>query len=194
MFGRHTDRPAAQDPRSAGIRATPATGMRDVVPVPVHSEAAQYGHAEDSVIGRDDHFEGTLRTQKSVRVLGRFQGQIEAAGSVYVEEGGRVDADVITDEAIIAGQYSGKLICRQRLEIRSTGLAKGEIETVSLMLHEGGFIDGGLHMQRPETGSGSVRSDAGSIRGEGVAPTASVETARATVSGRTGSRNSTSID
>jgi cytoskeletal protein CcmA (bactofilin family) len=192
MFSRHTDKP--EDPRATGIRATPATGMRDVVPVPVSSDAplSGAGHADESVIGRDDKFEGTLRTQRSVRILGHLQGHIEAAKSVYVEEGATVDADLTADEAIIAGQYSGKLVCRQRLEIRSTGVTKGEIETVRLMLHEGGFIDGGLHMQRPDSGPASIRADAGSIRADSAPRTATVEVERATVSSSASSGNSSS--
>jgi cytoskeletal protein CcmA (bactofilin family) len=192
MFSHQTERPDSDDPRASGIRATPATGMRDVEPMPISSEASQSGHAGESVIGREDNFEGTLRTQKSVRVLGKLQGHIEAAKSVYVEEGARVDADVTADEAIIAGQYSGKLVCRQRLEIRSTGLVKGEIETVRLMLHEGGFIDGALHMQRPDSGPGSVRSDAGSVRVENAQRAATVEVVRPTVSSSASSGNSSS--
>jgi cytoskeletal protein CcmA (bactofilin family) len=189
MFSRHTDRPA-EDPRVTGMRATPATGMRDVVTVPVSSEVPLPSHADESVIGRDDQFEGTLRTQKSVRILGQLKGHIEAAKSVYVEEGATVDADLTADEAIIAGHYSGKLVCRQRLEIRATGITKGEIETVRLMLHEGGFIDGGLHMQRPESAPASIRSDAGPIRADTPSRTSTVEVGRATVSSSASSGNS----
>jgi cytoskeletal protein CcmA (bactofilin family) len=193
MFSRHTDKP--EDLRATGIRPTAATGMRDVVPVPVSPEIntlSGAGHVDESVIGRDDKFEGTLRTDRSVRILGHLKGHIEAAKSVYVEEGATVDADLTADEAIIAGQYSGKLVCRQRLEIRSTGVTKGEIETVRLMLHEGGFIDGGLHMQRPDSGPASVRADAGSIRADSAPRTATVEVERATVASSTSSGNSSS--
>jgi cytoskeletal protein CcmA (bactofilin family) len=192
MFSRHTDRP--EDQRATGIKATPATGMRDVTAVSVGSDPSLSGagHADESVIGRDDKFEGTLRTQRSVRILGQLQGHIEAAKSVYVEEGAKVDADLTADEAIIAGLYSGKLICRQRLEIRSTGVTKGEIETVRLMLHEGGFIDGELHMQRPDSGPASIRSDAGSIRAESAPRTTTVEVERPTVTSSASSGNSSS--
>lgn len=191
MFSRHTDRP--EDPRATGINTAPATGMRDVVPVPVASDSplSAPGHMDESVIGRDDKFEGTLRTQRSVRILGQLQGHIEAAKSVYVEEGAKVDADLTADEAIISGLYSGKLVCRQRLEIRSTGVTKGEIETVRLMLHEGGFIDGELHMQRPERAPAAAR-DSGSIRADTAPRTATVEVERTTLSSSSSSGNSSS--
>jgi cytoskeletal protein CcmA (bactofilin family) len=152
MFSRHNERPP-EDPRSTGmppVPANPSPGMRDAVAVPVNAEVPPMMQREESVVAREDRFEGTLRSRKGLRVLGQFQGHIDAVTSVVIEEGASVDADLTADEAIVAGDYAGKLVCRQRLEIRSTGLIKGEIETVRLMLHEGGFIDGELHMKRAD--------------------------------------------
>jgi cytoskeletal protein CcmA (bactofilin family) len=187
MFRGRSDRPANEDPRASNMTTTPtsvsrsAPGTSDTVAVPATTEAPamiRNDAPEQSVVARDDRFEGTLRSTRGLRVLGQFQGHIEATASVVIEQGARVDADLTTDEAIVAGEYSGKLICRQRLELRSTGLIKGEIETVRLMLHEGGFIDGELHMQRLE----AVRApEADSVRGGGAARAPSVEIARDTV-------------
>lgn len=175
MFSRHQERQSADDratrddQRIGGSSVMPSTGMRDAVAMPISSagiEPAMYSTAPahtaaESIIGKDDQFEGTLRVQHGLRVLGKVDGEIEASTSVTIEEGAKVDAGLSADEAIIAGEYSGKLVCRQRLEIRSTGRVKGEIETVRLMLHEGGFIDGALHMQKPAA-SGSAASTPGS--------------------------------
>lgn len=184
MFSRHSDRP---EDRPGQMKAVPSTGMRDATPVPVaqQHEASPLGRGEESVVGREDRFEGTVRVQKGLRVLGTVTGKIEAATYVHVEESANVEADLTADEAIIAGHYSGKLVCRQRLEIRSTGLVKGEIETVRLMLHEGGFIDGELHMRRPDAAAGNGTgkpSEAESVRG-GISPRTTIEVARPTTAG-----------
>lgn len=154
--------------RAGGISPLPPTGMRDAIAVPITGDqmgsSGQRSEAE-SVLGREDRFEGTLHVQRGLRVLGQITGQIDAATSVYIEEGAKVEADLTADEAIISGEYSGKLVCRQRLEIRSTGLVKGEIETVRLMLHEGGFIDGALHMQKATSAAGSAVGAGESARG-----------------------------
>jgi cytoskeletal protein CcmA (bactofilin family) len=148
--------------------------MREAVTVPVAPAAAPWDPSrgidprhgfddapdgnEESVIGRDDRFEGTLASERGIRVLGTFDGAIASARYVHLEEGSTVKADVTADEVIVAGDYSGKLVCRQRLEIRATGRVHGSIETVRLMLHEGGYIDGELHMQEPGVGSSEVGS------------------------------------
>jgi cytoskeletal protein CcmA (bactofilin family) len=190
MFSKHNERQAADDRlrdegRAAAISPLPSTGVRDAVAMPITSEytgSRESRSDSESVVGREDRFEGTLRVERGLRVLGHITGQIEAATSVTIEEGAKVEADLTADEAIIAGEYSGKLVCRQRVEIRATGMVKGEIETVRLMLHEGGFIDGALHMQKPGSvaaGSlGSSRSSDG-LR-TGISPRSTAESLTAT--------------
>src|SRR3989304_3210189 len=85
--------------------------------------------------------------------------------TLLVEEGARVHADVVADEVIIAGDYSGKLICRQRLEGRSSGRVSGQVETFRLMLHEGASVDGELRMLPQPGGAGSQPPGVASLRG-----------------------------
>jgi len=73
-----------------------------------------------------------------------------------------VTADVTADEVIVAGEYAGKMTCARALEVRSTGRLRAASKTVKMMLHEGGIIDGELHMIRPgEEESPATRSRAG---------------------------------
>jgi cytoskeletal protein CcmA (bactofilin family) len=137
MFSRSADR-SHQEPRAA----VPPQGVRDVSPPASTAPAVPEGV---SVVARSDRLEGTLAVTETLRIAGSVQGTITAT-TVYVEEGAHVEADITADEAIIGGEYQGKLTCRQRLEVRSTGRVTGSVETFRLMLHEGGSIDGELHM------------------------------------------------
>lgn len=103
----------------------------------------------ESLIAAEDTFEGEIKTTIGVRVLGTVRGTIESERSVRIEEGARVEADITAEEVVIAGTYSGTLTCRNRVEITSTANVSGKIDTAKLYLHEGGFFDGALHMQRP---------------------------------------------
>ena len=81
------------------------------------------------------------------------------ATTVHIDEGAKVRADITADEVVIGGDYSGKLVCRQRLEIRATGQVVGHVETFRLMLHEGGSIDGELKMlKQPAAAEAGLRS------------------------------------
>lgn len=108
---------------------------------------------DESLIAREDTFEGQLRTTRGVRILGTVRGGIESSQYVHIEENAHVEADITAEEVVIAGEYSGNLTCRQRVEIRATGRVSGKIDTAKLLLHEGGFFDGELHMQKPSSAS-----------------------------------------
>jgi cytoskeletal protein CcmA (bactofilin family) len=122
---------------------------------------------DESVVAADDRIEGKIRTSRGMRILGTVDGHIESDSHVHIEQTAKVTADITAEEVVIAGSYSGKLICRQRLEVQPTGRVNGSIETVKLMLHEGGFVDGELHMQKPPTPEvGSSSSSEASRPGE----------------------------
>ena len=98
--------------------------------------------------------------------MGSVKGRIEAV-RVRIEEGAHVDADVIVDEAIVAGEFTGNLTCRERLEARASGRINGRVETFRLMLHEGASVEGEMHMlsEAPRDASTTIRGSA-PLRGE----------------------------
>ncbi len=162
MFSRNADRPAPDD-RRVVPGAPPATpqGVRDVsqpAATPIASPATATGVPSDlTLIARADRLEGTLKVAGMLRVQGTLEGTVESS-VVHIDEGASVKADITADEVIIGGEYSGKLVCRQRLEIRATGVVVGQVQTFRLMLHEGGSIDGELKMlKQPVTDEPSLR-------------------------------------
>lgn len=100
----------------------------------------------ESVIGIDDFFDGNYRSERGVRIQGTARGAIESRQYIFVEEGAQVEANLSAEEIRIAGSCSGQIRCQQRLEVTSTGRIKGLVQTAILIVHEGGVIDGELHM------------------------------------------------
>lgn len=160
MFSRNADRPAPDDRRvvPSSPAATPQ-GVRDVSTpsAPPAGVASTVAVPPDlSVIARADRLEGTLKVAGTLRVQGTLTGSVEAT-TVQIEEGASVKADITADEVVIGGEYNGKLVCRQRLEIRATGVVVGQVQTFRLMLHEGGSIDGELKMIKGPLEEGTIR-------------------------------------
>ena len=114
---------------------------RETTPEPTSAQATE------SIIAQEDTFEGEVKTITGVRVLGTVRGTIESQRSVRIESGAVVEADIMADEVVIAGRFSGSLICRNRVEITATGHVTGKVETQKLQLNEGGFFNGELRMQ-----------------------------------------------
>ena len=177
MFEQSADAPAPdQSPAPIGMRELPPQPARPVMPAfpmpappPAASRAQDGPGPDDSVIARDDHVEGTFTSRGTVVVMGSLKGRIEAV-RVRIEPGARVDADVIVDEAIVAGEFSGNLTCRERLEAHASGRIDGHVETYKLMLHEGASVEGEMHMlsEAPRDASTTIRGSA-PLRGEPAA-------------------------
>jgi cytoskeletal protein CcmA (bactofilin family) len=139
-----------------------------------------------TLIGRADRLEGTLKVAGTLRIQGTVEGSVEAT-TVHIDEGAKVRADITADEVVIGGDYSGKLVCRQRLEIRATGQVVGHVETFRLMLHEGGSIDGELKMLKqpaPAEADANRANSARSARDPG--PRSTVSALNASGSGEAG--------
>jgi cytoskeletal protein CcmA (bactofilin family) len=100
-----------------------------------------------SLVAAGDEFEGKLTTTNGVRVLGTVRGTIESRSNVQVDEDALVEADITAENVSIAGTYKGNLNCTGRLEITASGRASGQLETGRILLHEGGFFEGTLHMK-----------------------------------------------
>ncbi|MFO7532487.1 MAG: polymer-forming cytoskeletal protein [Candidatus Limnocylindrales bacterium] len=178
MFSQSADEPAVdQSPAPIGMRELPPQPAKPVMPAYVSAtpeaapQAVRSGPGpDDSVIAKDDHLEGTFTSRGTVVVMGSVKGRIEAV-QVRIEDGAHVDADVIVDEAIIAGEFTGNLTCRERLEARASGRISGRVETFKLMLHEGASVEGEMHMLTgsPKDASETIRGTA-PLRGEATSP------------------------
>lgn len=122
----------------------------------------------ESLIGEHTSFEGTLKTEGSVRILGSIQGEVESKAMIIVEEKARVTARLTAQQVAVAGQVDGQIFCEGRVEIRPTGRVTGEINAGALIVQEGAYFDGSSRMASPgapggaSTGSSSGGSSAGS--------------------------------
>lgn len=99
-----------------------------------------------TVIDANTVIDGTLSTSHDLRVEGRVTGTLMCDGVLHVAEGAEVDATVEAAGIIVAGTLSGAISCHGRLEIRSSGVVRGRVETGTLVIVEGAVYEGQLRM------------------------------------------------
>jgi len=117
--------------------------------------SASDGLDVESLIGEHTSFEGTLKTEGSVRLLGSIQGEIESKSTIIVEEKARVTARLTAAQVMVAGQVDGQIYCDGRVEIRPTGRVTGEINAGALVVQEGAYFDGNSKMATGGVGQNS---------------------------------------
>jgi len=133
--------------RDGATAHTTSTAIGVPMPIDGLSSKSLTGNEDCStVLSGGTAWQGSLKTQGSVRVEGQLAGEIDATDTVFVAEGAQVDAKIRAAFVVLAGQFKGEVNCRERLEIMPTGQVRAELTTKSLVVHEGAFMEGQIHM------------------------------------------------
>jgi cytoskeletal protein CcmA (bactofilin family) len=123
--------------RQPTVEPAPAVVETPVAPVFPTELSAGSG----CLIAAEASWEGKLATKGDVRVEGTVRGEIETTGTLWVAAKARIEGTVQARSMMLAGEVEGQVTCSERLEIFPGGTARGEVETASLVVHEGAFID-----------------------------------------------------
>jgi cytoskeletal protein CcmA (bactofilin family) len=110
-----------------------------------------------TVVDANTEFEGKL-TGRHVRILGRFQGEIEISGTLASGEGSRIEAKVRADAAEIGGELKGEVLAR-RLVVLEKGHIEGSVHVELLAVREGARLDGTVSV----SGAQGAGNKAGSL-------------------------------
>jgi len=110
-----------------------------------------------SIIASDMTVIGDLETEGVVRVEGRVRGTVRVGAQVLVSEGAIIEGDLHTQEAVIAGQVSGAIHARERVELQATAMVAGDILTPRISIIEGAKVTGEVKMDA--TGKPEVKGN-----------------------------------
>jgi len=97
------------------------------------------------------HFSGKLYCKGSSRIGGKIEGELISEGVLIIEEGAVIDAVVKAEEIIMHGKFTGRLQASMKVEFTNTSVFDGEVETPSLLIHEGAQFNGQIKMSRVDT-------------------------------------------
>lgn len=100
-----------------------------------------------SLIDRHTRIEGTVASERDLRIEGTLRGELHCQGLVQIAEGADVDATIQADRVTVAGSLKGKLTCNGRFQILPTGRVQGTLVTRSLVINEGAIFEGELRME-----------------------------------------------
>jgi cytoskeletal protein CcmA (bactofilin family) len=84
-----------------------------------------------------------------LRVHGRVEGRVTSEHELLVGEGGEVDGEVTVGRLVVAGTVRGTVRAAERVVIHGTGKVLAEVFASTLVVDEGGVLEGEVHMTRP---------------------------------------------
>ncbi len=99
-----------------------------------------------TTLGKETIFSGIMRFTSSLKIDGRFEGEIESSGCLHVEEGAHVRANIRVGSVVIGGVVHGNIVATEKLEMLSTGKVYGNVTTSRLKIADGVVFEGKCEM------------------------------------------------
>jgi cytoskeletal protein CcmA (bactofilin family) len=99
-----------------------------------------------SVIAAGMKIVGDIESTGVVKIEGMVEGAIRGARQLLLGRQGTVHGDIRAHEVVIGGVVVGTIVADERVEIQSTSSVQGDIHTKSIVVLEGGMINGTVRM------------------------------------------------
>lgn len=100
-----------------------------------------------TLLGRGATFEGKLTFEGTVRIDGRFKGEVFTEDTLVIGEGAVVEAQLEVGEVIVQGTVVGNIVAKRSIEIHAPGRVKGDLHTPSLQIDKGVIFEGRSFME-----------------------------------------------
>ena len=107
-----------------------------------------------TVIAQGITFTGTLRGEGVVQVEGVVEGEFDMTGAVIVAESG-----------LIRGPVEGNVHAREHMRLESSGSLDGDVTTASLVVEDGGVLNGRCTTVKPTP---ALEPELSGVRGPGT--------------------------
>jgi cytoskeletal protein CcmA (bactofilin family) len=114
--------------------------------------------AKESIISSEITITGKIDGAGSVRIQGRFDGDVHIQGDLTVDAGAKLTGGVRANSVAIGGEIEGNIESAESVEILSTGVLNGDLKAGTLTVASGSRMRG-----RVEFGWGDEASSKSSL-------------------------------
>lgn len=97
-------------------------------------------------IDQGSEFEGKLSFRDTVRIDGRFRGEIASENTLIVGESGEIEATIRSNTVAISGHVTGDVSAATKVVLHKTAVVNGNVKTPSVVIEEGAVLNGQLEM------------------------------------------------
>jgi cytoskeletal protein CcmA (bactofilin family) len=130
--------------------SVPSSPPSNVAPLPTPARPQSDLNA---LLGKGSQFEGKLLFEGTVRIDGKFSGEIVSTDTLIVGEGAEVKANVQVGSLICLGDFQGDAKAAKSIEMKAPAKVRGNLTTASILIERGVFFDGTCKMDTSGTQS-----------------------------------------
>jgi cytoskeletal protein CcmA (bactofilin family) len=127
-----------------GADGTDGTGMT-ATPSAAASQGAGPGGLT-AFIDQGSEFEGKLQFRDTVRIDGKFRGEISSENTLIVGESGEIEASIRSKTISISGNVDGDVTAAQKVVLHKTARVNGNVEAPVLQMEDGAVLNGMVKM------------------------------------------------
>jgi cytoskeletal protein CcmA (bactofilin family) len=98
--------------------------------------------ARESIISAEITITGKIDGTGSVRLIGRFEGDVHIQGDLTVDAGAKLTGSVRAASVAIGGEIEGNIESAESVEILSTGVLNGDLKAGTLTVASGSRMRG----------------------------------------------------
>ncbi len=95
-----------------------------------------------NLIGTGTTVEGKIKSQGSIRIDGKLQGEVFANENIFIGESGDVDGSLQARNITIGGKVKGVVTATEKLVLETKSQVHGEVKAAKLVIDEGAVFDG----------------------------------------------------
>lgn len=102
----------------------------------------------ETIIGPSVKVKGEFNGQGDIIIDGFFEGTLKTAGSLFVGNKAKVEANIEARDGKISGEIVGNIKMKGFMEITATAKINGDIEVNQISIEQGAIINGNLLMKK----------------------------------------------
>jgi cytoskeletal protein CcmA (bactofilin family) len=117
----------------------------------------------NALLGRGSEFEGKLTFEGTVRIDGKFSGEIVTGDVLVIGEGARVQAEINAGSVVVNGEVQGNIRAKVSIELHQPARVQGNLETPSLSIDKGVIFEGTSKMEGVAGSQQKISSPMGAV-------------------------------
>lgn len=96
----------------------------------------------DTLIGVETAITGSINSDGVLRIDGIHNGDIESKSEIVIGESGKINGNIYARNVSVAGEVRGNIVCKEVLEILTSGMVDGDVQVEKLTINEGAIFNG----------------------------------------------------
>ena len=101
----------------------------------------------ETIVAAGMRIDGELKSNGNIRIDGTVAGKVQTTQDMMLGQTAQIDADLIANNALIAGTVKGNVTVKGTLTLTESGKILGNIVCARLSIQDGGVFNGNCIMR-----------------------------------------------